>query len=312
MKRASSIAVLAAALTLGLTAQIVGACDFRSVLSGDIFARRSENRLPSATRTTHAHTPDAARDYAPGATQAGESSSMNFRWRGQLAAGRVVEIKGVLGSIKAEPASGNEVEVVAEKSAKRSNPEDVRVQVVEHAEGVTVCAVYPSGQAGKVNTCEPGDAHRMNVRDNDVQVEFTVRVPAGIRFDARTVNGSIEARGLSADVDAHTVNGSIRLATSGLARAKTVNGSINASLGRANWTDELEFATVNGRIELSFPGDLNTELHAETVNGDITSDFPVTVQGRYSKRTVNGVIGNGGRGLRLKTVNGDMQIRRAS
>ena len=295
MRRALSIIVPSAALTLALAVQIAGAGSNQNVAGTAPTGQRATRAAVNATTQN-----------------AVESAQKDFRWTGQLAAGRVIEIKGVLGGIKAEPSSGNEVEVVAVKHAKRSNPDEVRVQVVEHGDGVTICAVYPSGDAGKVNTCEPGDGGHSHVRNNDVQVEFTVRVPAGVRLSGHTVNGSVEARGLSADVDARTVNGSIKVATSGLVQAQTVNGSISATLGSASWTDELEFSTVNGTIDLVFPANLNTEVHAETVNGDITSDFNVTVQGRFSKRNLSGLIGSGGRDLRLKTVNGNVQIRRAS
>ncbi|HYE16248.1 MAG TPA: DUF4097 family beta strand repeat-containing protein, partial [Pyrinomonadaceae bacterium] len=73
---------------------------------------------------------------------------------------------------------------------------------------------------------------------------------------------------------------------------------------------ELEFQTVNGAIDLSFPASLSADVHAETVNGEITSDFPLTVTGRFSKRRLDGTIGGGGRELRLQTVNGSVQIRR--
>lgn len=235
----------------------------------------------------------------------------DFRWGGRVAPGRTVEIKGVNGSVRAEAAAGGEVEVVAEKRGRRSNPDEVRVEVVEHADGVTICAVYPNA-GGEPNVCAPGERGRMNVRNNDVSVEFTVRVPAGVRFAGRTVNGSVEARGLDADVVANTVNGSVRAATTGLVRAQTVNGSIDASLGRADWPDALSFETVNGNINLNFPASLSAEVRAETVNGNITTDFPITAQGRIGRRTLNGVIGGGGRELRLKTVNGNLEIRRAS
>ncbi|MFI5008320.1 MAG: hypothetical protein ACHQKZ_12810, partial [Solirubrobacterales bacterium] len=64
----------------------------------------------------------------------------DFRWQGRVAAGAAVEIKGVNGGIDAEPASGNEVEVTAVKRARRSNPDEVEIKVVEHAGGVTICA----------------------------------------------------------------------------------------------------------------------------------------------------------------------------
>jgi hypothetical protein len=240
------------------------------------------------------------------------AAQSDFNWRGALAAGRVIEIKGVNGNVEARPARGGEVEVRAEKRARRSNADEVRIEVVEHAGGVTICAVYPSPDSSRPNTCEPGDGGRHNVRNNDTVVNFIVGVPAGVRFRGRTVNGEVEAEGLSADVDASTVNGSIRVGTTGLASARTVNGSITAALGRADWTGNVEFKTVNGGIDLSLPASLSTAVEAQTVNGDILSDFPLTITGRFSKRHLNGTIGGGGRELRLKTVNGSVYLRRAS
>ncbi len=151
----------------------------------------------------------------------------------------------------------------------------------------------------------------MNVRNNDVSVDFTVRVPQGVRFIGRNVNGGVEARALGGDVEAYTVNGSVNVSAAGIARAQTVNGTINASMGNSNWTNELEFKTVNGSITLELPSQTNTELQAETVNGDISTDFAMTVQGRFGRRHVSGTIGSGGRQLQLETVNGNIRVRRA-
>lgn len=233
-----------------------------------------------------------------------------FHWKGRLAAGKSIEIKGVNGDVDAVAGSG-EVDVTAVKRAKRSDPDDVKIEVVEHADGVTICAVYPS-DGRRENTCEPGEGGHMNTRDNDVAVYFTVRVPAGVKFIGKTVNGEVEAGNLASDVDASTVNGSIRISTSGFAEATTVNGSIVASMGRADWRDGIEFTTVNGGITLDLPGNLSTEVHASTVNGDILSDFPLTVTGRLGPRRVNGTIGNGGRQLALTTVNGSIKLRKGS
>jgi hypothetical protein len=238
--------------------------------------------------------------------------SNEFHWRKQLAPGRLIEIKGINGSVHAEPATGNEVEVVAEKSSKRDDVNSVTIETVEHADGITICAVYPSRDVEKPNVCAPGAGGRMSVQNNDVTVTFTVRVPAGVRFAGRTVNGGVDASELAADVDARTVNGSVNISTTGLARAETVNGSITARMGNASWADNLQFKTVNGKVDVSFPATLSAQVDAETVNGDIQSDFPITVTGRVSKRKLNGTIGGGGRELHLRTVNGDVVIRRAS
>ena len=233
----------------------------------------------------------------------------DFSWKGAVARGAVLEIKGVNGGIDATAAPGAEAEVTAIKRARRSNPDDVEIKVVEHSGGVTICAVYPS-HGGRANTCEAGEGGHMHTRDNDVNVEFTVKVPAGVRFVGRTVNGGIEATGLPGDAEAYTVNGSVRLEAAGVARGETVNGGIRASLGRADWTGELKLNTVNGGIRLELPEGTNVDVKAETVNGSISTDFPLTVMGKFNRRRLSGQIGSGGRELELNTVNGSIDIKK--
>jgi hypothetical protein len=233
-----------------------------------------------------------------------------FHWKGKVAPGKSVEIKGVNGDIRAVAGSGD-VEVTAVKHARRSDPDDVKIEVVEHEDGVTICAVYPSDDR-RENTCDAGRGGHMNVHDNDVTVDFTVRVPAGVRFVGKTVNGDVAAADLTADVEATTVNGSIRISTAGNAEAQTVNGEIVASLGRATWSDRIEFRTVNGGITLDLPPGLSTEVRASTVNGDIETDFPLMVTGRFGPRRLHGTIGSGGRRLALETVNGSIRLRKST
>src|SRR5579859_6743161 len=118
----------------------------------------------------------------------GPAAADDFQWHGSVGRGHSVEIKGINGDVRAEPSGGNDVEVVAEKTANRDDPADVRIVVVPHDGDVTICAVYPSRDASKPNECVPGDGGRMSVQNSDVQVKFTVKVPAGIRFVGTTVN----------------------------------------------------------------------------------------------------------------------------
>jgi hypothetical protein len=247
----------------------------------------------------------AAAALAPSSTR-GE----DFRWSGAVPAGKVIEIKGINGGIEAGPASGGDVEVTARKSGRRSDPSQVEIKVVEHGGGVTICAVYPTpSDSARPNECLPGSGGHMNTRDNDVKVEFTVKVPEGVRFVGRTVNGGVTAEGLSADAEVYSVNGGVTVSSSGLARAQTVNGSITATMGRADWTGSLDLTTVNGSITVELPASTSARVEAKTVNGGIDSDFPLTVTGRFGPRRVSGTIGGGGRDLRLETVNGGIHIR---
>lgn len=235
--------------------------------------------------------------------------SNDFRWHGRIKPGNTVELKGINGAIIAQGASSGEVEVTAHKTARRSDPNSVRIDVVEHDGNVTICAVYPDVH-GQRNECKPGSEGRNNSKDNDVSVEFTVRVPAGVKFAGRTVNGNIQGRSLNSDVEATTVNGNVRVQTSGtVSVARTVNGSIDADSGATNWTKGAEFTSVNGSVALSLPPNASAEVHGSTVNGSIRSEFPLTVSGKFVGKKVDGKLGNGGPELKLATVNGSITLR---
>ena len=153
----------------------------------------------------------------------------------------------------------------------------------------------------------------MAVHDNDVAVDFTVRVPAGVRFVGRTVNGSVTARSLQGDVDGRTVNGRIEIGTSGIASATTVNGAIDVAVGTPVWTEPLEFSTVNGSITREgAAGDRRAgqgrddERRLLVGSSARRPDRPATAAGGS-----RGVIGNGGRELSLRTVNGSIHLEAA-
>ena len=235
----------------------------------------------------------------------------DFNWTGTLSTGQTLEIKGVNGSIHAELASANIIEVTAHKTAHRSDPDSVRIEVVPSSEGVTICSVYPSGGT-QVNDCKPGNGGHSNVRDNDVSVDYLVKLPAGISFTPKAVNGSVVATGLRSDVNASSVNGKVKVQTTGLATASSVNGAIDVAMGVSSWDGALNFSSVNGSIDVTMPAGTGADVNASTVNGELASDFPMTVTGRIGARNMKGRIGAGGHELKLSTVNGAITLHQGS
>ncbi|MGD2135660.1 MAG: hypothetical protein PVF27_05845 [Gemmatimonadales bacterium] len=239
-----------------------------------------------------------------------QAAAQDFEWQGRVAPGRAIEIMNVNGDVEAIAGRGDHVEVTAIKyEGRRGDPEDVTFEVVEHAGGVTICAMYPS-RGRRDNECRPGGGGHMSTNDNDTEVRFTVHVPAGVDFVGRSVNGDVDIDGIAGNATAHTVNGSVMVQADGWVEANTVNGSIEAWMGTAEWDDDIEFHTVNGSITVYLPDGVNADVRATTVNGAMETDFPLTVQGRWGPRHLQGRIGSGGQDLRLETVNGGIHLKR--
>ncbi len=242
-----------------------------------------------------------------GLTAQAAPSVEDFRWQGRLAAGQTLEVRGVNGEVSAEAAGGDQIEVTARKTGKRSNPEDVRIEVKEHAGGLLICAVYPSRDASEPNEC----GKRMSTYNNDVQVDFTIKLPAGVNLKAATVNGNIKIADLRSRVKASTVNGDVSVTTTGEAEANTVNGDVEVTMGRSESDEPLKYSTVNGDIRVKLSAGLDASFKASTVNGDINSDFGFdSYEGKHGPKSATGRIGNGGRKVSLSTVNGDISLNR--
>lgn len=241
-----------------------------------------------------------------------------FRWRGNMAKGKVLEVKGISGSIRAERASGGTAEVIAEKDGRSSDFDEVEIRVEQHGDGITVCAVYRPERYDS-DGCDLNHSERDDRWDDHksirVHVDFTVKVPDGVELMASQVSGNVEARDLHSDVRASTVSGDVYVSTTGVARAHAVSGDLDIEMGSLDWKD-LDFKTVSGDITLRLPADLATDVDFESISGDLDTDFDITLQGRNRRRWVGakirGSIGDGGgRSLSLNTVSGDVSIRRA-
>jgi len=241
----------------------------------------------------------------------------HWSWHGAVAAGKTVEIRNINGSVTADSAGGSEVEVTAVKRAgRRGDPKDVRIVEEESDGNVTICVVYPGrsvadgcAQRGQRRHYDDDEDNR-----NDTEVEFTVHVPRGVEFSGNTVNGDVLARGMSSRVGGRSVNGGVEIETSGGdASGESVNGSVRAVVvGQGQ--EPLRFSSVNGAVDVTLPRGVNADLDASTVNGSIDTDFEITIQGGMSMRRsrLHGRIGQGGRALRVSTVNGSIHLRAAT
>jgi hypothetical protein len=241
-----------------------------------------------------------------------EQVRVPWEWVYPIPVGQHIEIKGVSGDIKATTASGTDVVVTATKIGQPDEVAAVSIAVVNHASGVTICAVYPNLIGRSPNECEPGDGGNMSVRDTaggSAEVEFAVEVPEGVVFIGRTLAGDIRASGLRSDAFARTMAGDIRVSTTQLADATTQWGSVVATVGLADWGRELRFSTMVGDITLTIPAATHAVVHATTQSGAITSDFQLD---QVLPGHAQGRVGDGGPTLTLSTLAGNIALKRGA
>jgi len=213
------------------------------------------------------------------------------RWHGWIPSGQMVEVNNIYGNVSAEPASGDEIEVVATKRGL-SDPAQVTIEVVEHKGGVTICAVYPDADSAHPFDCRPSHGGGFRVATtsdsttqirwdnggggdmilNDLRVDFVVRLPKRLRFIGRTFDGDVSAHMLEQDVEAHSVLGDVRV----------------------------DLTTKAG-----------AEVHAETAKGRVSSEFPLSTRLNSGHGMMAfGHVGHSRRVVRLKTDEGDIHLER--
>lgn len=242
-----------------------------------------------------------------------------FTWEGRVPAGRWLYVKNLNGPIRVENGSGDQVVITADRLTRGdANPQEVRfvAQKADDGQGMVICALW-----GAQSTCDERGYHSErhsgdwegNHRNGSVTAEFTVHVPRGVKVDLATVNGGLDVRGATAEIIANTVNGGVRAETDGgPVRARTVNGSVWARMSNTGDARDLEFQSVNGSVTVEMPASLGADVELSTVNGRVGTEFPVTISGRIDPRRLRATIGDGSRHVRLRTVNGSVDLRRAS
>lgn len=162
-------------------------------------------------------------------------------------------------------------------------------------------------------------------------VDLTITVPIHTSVSLHTVNdGNILVSGIDGDLDVDDVNGEVDLKNiGGSVVAHALNGHVVATLNRVDPQKPMAFSSLNGDIDVTFPGDLKANVSLRTDNGDVYSDFDVKVQptapqqtvednrgkgGKYKvkiDKNVRGTINGGGQEIQFKNFNGNIYIRKA-
>ena len=239
-------------------------------------------------------------------------SERAFTLNERVPAGQWIRVRNVSGEVRVRAGSGDRVEIVGTKSWRRGDPGTVRIESRKSSDGsILVCAFWTENATCDENGYRSRGEGRNRGRDNDVSVDFEVRVPRGVNVGAWSVNGEVNVEGATAEVEAGSVNGNVDATSSGgPVQSRSVNGNVHARMARLGGSEDLDFSTVNGNVIAEFESDIDAQIELSTVNGRFQTDWPVTITGRVDPRHLRATIGKGGRRIRLATVNGNVELRK--
>jgi hypothetical protein len=209
-------------------------------------------------------------------------------------------VRALDGSIDVRRGSGPAT-VFAKATPHDGFPIDMHVAETRLADRWFVCAVSLAQRTCSDDEGDHGDTH--------TRIDFIVTLPPGVRLKAEDVSGNITAQQLASDVDAGAVSGSVSIATSGTARARTVSGAIDARMGRV--ADGLAFDSVSGRVRLAIPANSSAEISAQSLSGDVRGSGGLAFQGdpQTVGRNMLAKLGQGGAHIDIRTVSGSIDVR---
>jgi hypothetical protein len=247
-----------------------------------------------------AGTANASASAEPGRER--EGSYDTLKWDGKATS---LEVRTMNGAVRAALSHDDRAHVVAHVLHRERNP-PLRLKAIQRGTVTLICVAADRPK----DEDEPNDDEPCAVSDRSggALTELEVRVPKGVKLASWTMNGSVDAERLEGEVEAHTQNGVVRIETTGIARASTVNGSIRAKLGATSWDGTVTLETVNGQLDVELPKGVAGRLNADTVQGSVRVTLPMSAT-KIDETHVEGQMGKGGGELRLRTVNGRIEVR---
>lgn len=220
-----------------------------------------------------------------------------FRKELPLAANGRFSLSNINGKVIINAWEGPLAAITAVKEApSQERMSELSIEIKQSPDRIDIETVYPK------------------VQGQGFSVQYQISLPKTVIINqVRTVNGSVEVLGMTAEVQVSTVNGKVNIqGCSGRIKGETVNGSLNAELTPGLPLKEADLKTVNGSLTLMAGNLADMEVSAETLNGSLKSDYPFEIKKNLVGKSMRGTHGNGSTKVTLKTVNGSIHLNKSS
>lgn len=226
----------------------------------------------------------------------------------------------ISGSIKVVGYAGKEVVIDAisvEKNNKKQNQESDGMKRINSNDGFELTAKE------KNNTVNVG------VDNANMHVNLTIKVPHKFSLKVSTINnGDISIENVVGNLEISNINGFIKMKNiGGSVVANTINKDIVVNFTEITPNTPMAFTTLNGKVDVTFPGALKANVKLKTDMGEVFTDFDIDVDKTSSKINQSidkenglykikkddwtyGKINGGGSEIMMKTMQGNIYIRK--
>ena len=193
----------------------------------------------------------------------------------------------------------------------------------ERAQGLR--PLYSSGTDNSglgLSVSEAGDELTiMKVGRGEANYEF--KVPKNIALIVEEVNyggDDMVFRNLSGDLEIRTTSSDVVLdGVTGPVVANSVSGNIEVVFSKVNQQKPCSITVVSGDVDITLPAQTPANLKLASVSGEVYTDFDISLKGDNEEqglrrmgmgRPIEGAINGGGVTLQVKTVSGDIFLRK--
>lgn len=150
---------------------------------------------------------------------------------------------------------------------------------------------------------------------------YTIRVPraSAVHYVQAGWNGSgdVAVHNVSGDLEVSMTSGDIKLTNvAGPVVANTVSGDVTVHFAPLRQGPS-SISTVSGDVDVSLPPATKATMRMRSISGEVYTDFDMDLGAkqndlqRVGGQVVDGSINGGGNALSLKTVSGDIYVRKA-
>lgn len=163
----------------------------------------------------------------------------------------------------------------------------------------------------------------------NMKVNLSIKVPHKASLKLKTINdGDIYVENVSGNHEISNINGEIKMKNvAGSVVANTINEDIIINFTSITPNTPMAFTTLNGNVDVTFPATVKANVKLKSDMGEVLTDFDIDVDKTAAKvkQTADkekglykiqkdewtyGKINGGGPEIMMKTMHGDVLIRK--